>query len=102
MTINNIYLFGWVKLLIVIITVCISLCLVFTGNWFQGHWNNHKGVVQYEVNRVSIAYTNNLDDWVCNKCCNNCCNSSSTRTTTTRECDLSRWRIIYTTIIYSK
>jgi hypothetical protein len=37
MTINNqIRLSGGVKLLIVLITFCISLYLVFTDNWFQG------------------------------------------------------------------
>ena len=51
MTINNIYLFGWVKLLIVIITVCISLCLVFTGNWFQG----------LLVLNISLHYRNFID-----------------------------------------
>jgi hypothetical protein len=33
---NQVFLFGYIKLLIVIVTVCISLLLVYNDNWFQG------------------------------------------------------------------
>ena len=33
---NQIYLTGSIKLLIVLVTLCVCMYLVYTDNWFQG------------------------------------------------------------------